>query len=388
MAGLHVAAPIPSTPFRLGCGSGPPITVSGQVYQFVNGTLGDLIGLQPVKLGLCTPGGGLTLAAGRQMLAAEPLGGTHHHRPRAEHSAGSFGGGRQPEDQGPGLALRQEDSPNRPRRGFLPRDSRELQCRLVRDAQRTQADTDNAGRVAAGLPQSVPAGQGGAIDLVYQPTTIYHVGIIASAVALLLMLGVATTGPLRRRRAATDPSEKHAKPGSPTINFELMAQPTLVFSPSLEPGAHAAELQRPAAEARGLFEPLRPNAGGSAPDAGLHALASAATHIAMVVPLTAVIFIAGGPIALAVPVIAVIDGWRPGWRPAIALCAMLAAGLTAATARTPTSPGSGPFSGTAQVFALVALAVALAAGRRRDARLAAGRSAPKQAAAACLHRAR
>ena len=376
LAGLHVAAPSPSTPFRLGCGSGPPITVSGQVYQTsVNGTLGDLIGLQPVKLGLCTPGGGLTLAAGRQMLAAKPSGDftitdLRLSTPQAVSAAAAsrrikvlaWHSDRRALRIAPGAASYLEIHEN-----FNAGWSATLNGRRL-----TPTTLD-------GWQQAfvVPAGQGGAIDLVYQPTTIYHVGIIASAVALLLMLGVATTGRLRRRRAATDPSEKHAKPGSPTINFELMAQPTLVFSPSLEPGAHAAELQRPAAEARGLVEPLRPNAGGSAPDAGLHALASAATHIAMVVPLTAVIFIAGGPIALAVPVIAVIDGWRPGWRPAIALCAMLAAGLTAATARTPTSPGSGPFSGTAQVFALVALAAALLpvvagtpgwprAGRRRN----------------------
>jgi len=62
---------------------------------------------------------------------------------------------------------------------------------------------------------------------------------------------------------------------------------------------------------------------------------------------------------VAVPVLAVIDGWRPRWRPAIALCAMLAVGLAAATSRAPTSTGSGPFSSTAQVLALVALTAAL-----------------------------
>ncbi len=74
LTGLHVAAPAASTPFQLSCGSGPPVTVNGHVYQTsVSGTVGNLIELQPVKLGLCTPGGGeLTLGAGRQTLAAKP----------------------------------------------------------------------------------------------------------------------------------------------------------------------------------------------------------------------------------------------------------------------------------------------------------------------------
>ncbi len=76
LARLHVAAPDPSAPFRLRCGSGPLVTVNGQVYQTsVHGTLGNLIGLQRVKLRLCTPGGRLRLAAGRQTLTAKPSGG-------------------------------------------------------------------------------------------------------------------------------------------------------------------------------------------------------------------------------------------------------------------------------------------------------------------------
>jgi uncharacterized protein YbaR (Trm112 family) len=76
-------------------------------------------------------------------------------------------------------------------------------------------------------------------------------------------------------------------------------------------------------------------------------------------PLAAVLVVAGGPIAVAVPVLAIIDNWRPRWRPGIACAAMLAAGVTAAVARNPTTLGTGPFSGTAQVFALLALAAAL-----------------------------
>ncbi len=179
----------------------------------------------------------------------------------------------------------------------------------------------------------MPAGAGGTISLAYQPAAIYHGGIVASALALLLLLAFASTRRLRRRRPGTDPPDRPAPPDSHPVN-ELMAGPA-------------------------RSEPISAAAGALAPDTQLHAWTGAAARVAIFIPLAAVIVVAGGPIVIAVPVLAVIDSWRPRWRPAIAVCAMLAVGVTAATARTPTSVGSGPFSGTAQVLALVALAAAL-----------------------------
>jgi hypothetical protein len=80
---------------------------------------------------------------------------------------------------------------------------------------------------------------------------------------------------------------------------------------------------------------------------------------AVALPLTAVIFLAGGPVALAVPALVLLGGWRRSWLPAIAAGAMLLAGIAAATARTPTALGGGPFGGPAQFCALVALTAAL-----------------------------
>src|SRR4029077_7960517 len=80
-----------------------------------------------------------------------------------------------------------------------------------------------------------------------------------------------------------------------------------------------------------------------------------AKRMAVLLPLAAVIFIAGGPIALAVPVLAIIGNRRARWLPAIAATAMFAAGVIAAAARTPTTLGSGPFGGPAQGLALIAL---------------------------------
>jgi arabinofuranan 3-O-arabinosyltransferase len=79
----------------------------------------------------------------------------------------------------------------------------------------------------------------------------------------------------------------------------------------------------------------------------------------MLLPLLIVIAVAGGPIAIAVPVLAVVGYWRPRWLPGIAAGAMLATGVLVATSKAPTAMGSGPFSGLAQVLALVALAAAL-----------------------------
>jgi arabinofuranan 3-O-arabinosyltransferase len=69
--------------------------------------------------------------------------------------------------------------------------------------------------------------------------------------------------------------------------------------------------------------------------------------------------VAGGPVAIAVPVLAIIALWRPNWMPWIAFGAMLVAGVFTASASNHAAIGSGPFSGPAQLFALLALAAAL-----------------------------
>ena len=86
-----------------------------------------------------------------------------------------------------------------------------------------------------------------------------------------------------------------------------------------------------------------------------------------VLGVTALIFVAGGPVALAVPVLACL-AWlwprSPGrttvraWLPWVALAGMVASGLLSAAQ--PFGHGLlGPFGGPAQACALVALAAAL-----------------------------
>jgi arabinofuranan 3-O-arabinosyltransferase len=80
---------------------------------------------------------------------------------------------------------------------------------------------------------------------------------------------------------------------------------------------------------------------------------------AVFVPLAVVIWLAGGPAVIAVPVLAGLAWWRPRWLPPIAFGAMLTAGVAAASSSNPPATGSGAFGGLAQACALVALTAAL-----------------------------
>jgi arabinofuranan 3-O-arabinosyltransferase len=91
--------------------------------------------------------------------------------------------------------------------------------------------------------------------------------------------------------------------------------------------------------------------------------------------LAALIFVAGGPVAVVVPLLAGLAWSRPRWLPAVAAAGIAAAGVIAATAASPAALGSGAFGATAQACALAALAAALMpAGKLRDRR----RSGTKQ----------
>ena len=87
----------------------------------------------------------------------------------------------------------------------------------------------------------------------------------------------------------------------------------------------------------------------------------AASGIALV---TALVFVAGGPVALAVPLLAYLagrprrPGWPATWLPWVAFAGMVASGLLSAAR--PFGAGLlGPFGGLAQACALIALAAAL-----------------------------
>ena len=75
LAGLSTGLPSPQTPFTLGCGQGPPVTVDGRTYATsVSGTASDLTNLTPLPLKLCTRGSVLPLQTGRHWLTSPGTG--------------------------------------------------------------------------------------------------------------------------------------------------------------------------------------------------------------------------------------------------------------------------------------------------------------------------
>ncbi|MEU8770779.1 alpha-(1-_3)-arabinofuranosyltransferase family protein [Streptomyces griseus] len=142
----------------------------------------------------------------------------------------------------------------------------------------------------------IPEGEGGTVTLEYEPARIYQVGLIGAGVLLLVLMGLA----FGRRRGA-------------------------------EP--YAAE-EQPAVPGPGL--------------------------VLGTVALTLVGVVIAGPLALAVPVLAVLAHFRPRALAPVAFAAMAAAGVVAAvgTGET-TAAGAGAFGATAQFLALIGLFAAL-----------------------------
>jgi arabinofuranan 3-O-arabinosyltransferase len=411
LRGLHPAVPRAAAAFHLRCGQGPTVSVGGRSYStWVSGTVGDLVQLLPVRLNLCTHGDRLTLTAGRQWLStgSSPAfvvtGASLTSAPTAAAGPAparelrilSWGSDNRALRIGPGAAAYVEVH-----EGFDAGWAASLGGRPLKPA------------TLDGWQQAfiVPAGQGGTITLTFQPATIYHAGIIASALALLALLGCALGAWLwrprrrvRRRASAPQPGPGDAtapQPGHPGPGDATAPQPgrdpgpdgTTAPQPGRDPGpAHipagqgsapvlifraghwlpAGPAAAPAPPGPGNALALKP-AGGLGParrawlavrarpagDARPSRAVRLARATVALLPLTIVIAVAGGPVAIAVPVLALVGWWRPRWLPAIAAGAMVTVGLFVALSSHPTVMGSGPFSGGAQLLALVALTAAL-----------------------------
>jgi arabinofuranan 3-O-arabinosyltransferase len=330
LAGLRAVTPDEQARFAVACGQGPALTVDGQVYQTsVSGTIGELSQYLPLAVRLCTPGGTLSLGAGPHTLTAATPGTfavtdlslTDLSRTGigpGQEAATAPGASRavtirswQPDQQllgiGPGTASYLEVHENYNPGWTAALDGRELTP--------VRLDGWQQGFI-------VPAGAGGTITLSFRPAAAYHLALVASMLAVAILLAIAAwsfTG--RRRRGAGKDGE----------DARLAVQPG--WSP--------------------------PAAGGGAWPAWLGLLA-----------VTALIFVAGGPVALAVPLLACL-AWLPqrsrgettardpaAWLPMIAFAAMVVAGLLSAVR--PFGEGLfGPFGWPAQACALIALAAAL-----------------------------
>ena len=312
LAGLRAVTPSPQAKFVLACGQGPALTVDGHVYQTsVSGTIGQLSQYLPLPVRLCAPGNALSLGAGRHTLtAATPGTFAVTDLSLTGVNAVASGSGAslaaravtvrswQPDQRllgiGPGAASYLEVHEN-----FNPGWAAALNGRALTPVR---LDGWQQGFI-------MPAGAGGTMTLIFRPAGTYHVALVASILAALLLLAVAVWSFIAGPRDGDGPDAR----------------------------------ARPAGPGRGWL--------------GLLGVA-------------ALIFVAGGPVALAVPLLAWLV-WRsarsprsPGgrapveWLPVVALAGMIVSGLLSAVR--PFGEGLfGPFGWPAQACALVALAAAL-----------------------------
>jgi arabinofuranan 3-O-arabinosyltransferase len=310
LAGLRAVAPDGQARFTLACGRGPALTIDGRVYQTsVSGTLGELSGYLPLRAGLCSPGGALSLAAGSHTLTAA--------------TPGTFAVTDVSLTSGHAAAAAPGASRAVTIRSWQP-DQRRLSVGPGAPSYLEVHENYNPGWAAAlnGQPLTpvrldgwqqafiLPAGPGGTVTLTFRPAAAYHRALAVSVLAVAVLLAVVAWSFIGRSR-------REAVPGG--------------WSP------------RPAGHGRAW-----PG----------------------VLAVTALIFVAGGPVALVVPLLAYLAG-RPSRSsgpavvrdpatrmPVLALAAMLASGLLCAVR--PFGTGMfGPFGWLAQGCALVALAAAL-----------------------------
>ena len=316
LAGLHPQAPDPAASFSLACGNGPVLSMDGHQYRTaVSGIVADLIHFYPVGIRLCAPGAALRLDQGRHWLAAA-VPGPFMITNMSLTSGGVAATGGAAAMPGRSAAAGQ----HRALRvlSWQP-EHRSLRIGPGPAAYVEVHQNANPGWVAtlAGRPLTavqldgwqqgfvVPAGRGGIVTLTFAPAAFYHLWIILSALGVVTLLAVAI-------------SAGRAPP----------------FGPEPAPAGRRYAGLGPAALASARAW------------AGLGALA-------------VLMFAVGGPVALAVPILAGLAWRRPRWLPLIACAGLLAAGVLTALAAGPAVTGSGAFGAPAQAGALIAVAAAL-----------------------------
>ncbi len=335
LAGLRAVTPDQQARFSLACGQGPALTVDGQTYRTsVSGTVGELSGYLPLPVRVCAPGGTLSLGAGRHTLTAAAPGtfavtdlslATTAPGPQAATASGV----------GPAASRAVTV------RSWQP-DQRQFSIGPGGASYLEMHGNFNSGWSATlnghgltpvrldGWQQGfvVPAGPGGTVMLSFRAAATYHLVLAVSLAAAALLLAIAAWSFTRRRRRGDG-----AGPGSDQASDQASGQ-----------------------ERREAWSPSPVAAGSDPRRAWLGVLG-----------VTALIFVVGGPVALAVPVLAYLT-WRlsrasgrtsPGtWLPWVAFAGMVGSGLLSA-GRPFGSSLFGSFGGPAQACALVALAAAL-----------------------------
>jgi arabinofuranan 3-O-arabinosyltransferase len=395
---LRVTAPNPQTRFSLACGRGPAITLDGQSYRTsVSGTLGELAGNLPVQVRLCTPGSAVSLGSGQhRLVTASP--GLFTMTDVTLQSTGSSPAttaaaparalkilGWQPDSRtmsiGPGPASYVEVHQNANPGWTATLNGRSLAS--------TRLDGWQQGFI-------VPAGSGGVITMTFAPATLYHVALALAVLAILGLLAVAFGW--RRWPAYVFPLAyfievgwsvqlKAGRGAALWVPLELLAVLAVAVLALAIPrfrGDRPPSTGSDHPPSTGSDHP--PSTGSDHPPSTGRAIALRRTQESVAslaaassarirhraaersevvrrwlgpVAVGVFVLLVGGPVVLAVPVLAVVASMRPRWLPVISLAAMLIAGFIAATSAAPATIGSGAFGSATQAFALVALAAAL-----------------------------
>jgi arabinofuranan 3-O-arabinosyltransferase len=312
LADLRVVTPSPAARFSLSCGQGPRLTIDGTAYRTaVSGSIGALTRFLPVQVRLCTRDRMLRLGAGRHWLTTAVQG------PFAITDISLTGGAQPRPDTIAAPTARAANvftwTPEWRQLGIGPGTMSYLE--IHENFNPGWTATLNGRRLTPvrldGWQQAfvAPAGGSGIVTLTFAPAKLYHIALALSVLVVIALLVVAA----RRNR-----SGRYAQP--------LCAEPTV---PRANPAATFGSR-----------------------------LTRARTWLGLVAVGT-LLFVVGGPVVLAVPVLAVVSSRWPRSVPALAAGAMLAAGWIAATAPQQNVIGSGAFSAPAQAFALIALAAAL-----------------------------
>jgi arabinofuranan 3-O-arabinosyltransferase len=302
LAGMTDGIPAAASRFTLPCGQGPSVTVDGVTYATsVTGTVRDLTDLSRLPLHLCTRDSRLALPAGRHQLSSPgtgvPLAVTDLSLTSAAGPAATPGTPRT-------LLIRSWASEDRVA-SIGPGGLSYLEVHQTANPGWTA--TLNGRQLTPvtldGWQQGfiVPAGDGGTVTMTFAPTAEYHWVLIASLLGACVLL-VAAAWPGRRRGHRGGHRREHrGRPASP-LAYWLAA-------------------------------------GGA----------------------TLVVALAGGPVAIAVPVVILLGWWSRQWAPWLAFTAMCVAGAVAMTGLSQgPHAGFGSFSWPAQAAALIALAAALA----------------------------
>ncbi|MBM9623360.1 alpha-(1-_3)-arabinofuranosyltransferase domain-containing protein [Streptomyces zhihengii] len=300
---LHIPAlekyrtprPAPEKTFSLPCGKGPVVSVDGQFLETrAEGRVRDLTERRPVKVSLCTEGGGVELGrrshtveagdAGPLAVDSVTLSTGDPGAVAAPRGAGTLSGDgdRRTVRVGAGEAAYLQIHENHNAGWKAELDGEELEPLRIDGWQQGWL---------------VPEGDGGTVTLSYEPSRVYTAGLAAAGV-LLLILGALAVG---RRRAGPD----------------------------------------------------------AGPDAD-HVRAPAPGLLLGTVALTLVAVAVAGPVALVVPVLALVARLRPGLLVPVAFAAMTAAGAVALAGGTDgPAAGRGAYGALAQLLALTALFAAL-----------------------------